>query len=211
MIGSKAVDVETKIVSDSKAAGEGPTCDCICDSFFQFVLGIRIKTVADSQLVNMTTLLNYLPQIDENNASMLGPITVCDHGYGKKSLISLLGERNYKVLTIASSIGSEHPIVGSTIVESYVDKINSTVTSTTDLVGNYGVLQSNTNEFKDSIKDFTISDDPSQLLGPQVLVVQHRNQSTLFAYAYLDIHDKKSGTKTTSFFCLRYAQCGIPF
>ena len=92
-----------------------------------------------------------------------------------------------------------------------MDKINSTVTSTTDLVSNYGVLQSNTNEFKDSIKDFTISDDPSQLLGPQVLVVQHRNQSTLFAYAYLDIHDKKSGTKTTSFFCLRYAQCGIPF
>ena len=92
-----------------------------------------------------------------------------------------------------------------------MDKINSIVTSTTDLVGNYGVLQSNANEFKDSIKDFTISDDPSQLLGPQVLVVQHQNQSTLFAYAYLDIHDKKSGTKTTSFFCLRYAQCGIPF
>jgi hypothetical protein len=58
MIGSKAVDVETKIVSDSKAAGEGPTCDCICDSFFQFVLGIRIKTVADSQLMNMTKLLD---------------------------------------------------------------------------------------------------------------------------------------------------------
>jgi hypothetical protein len=80
MIGSKAADVETKIMADHKAAGEGPTFNCICDSFFQFVLGIRIKTVADSQLVNMTKLLDYLPQIDENNASMLGPITVCDRG-----------------------------------------------------------------------------------------------------------------------------------
>ncbi len=39
MIGSKAAVVETKIVSDCKTAGEGPTCDCTCDSFFWFVLG----------------------------------------------------------------------------------------------------------------------------------------------------------------------------
>lgn len=64
MIGSKALDVETKIISGRKAAGEGPTCDCICDSFFQFVLGIRIKTVADSQLVNVEKLLDYLPAVD---------------------------------------------------------------------------------------------------------------------------------------------------
>ncbi len=29
MLGSKALDVETKIISGRKAAGEGPTCDCI--------------------------------------------------------------------------------------------------------------------------------------------------------------------------------------
>jgi hypothetical protein len=44
MIGSKATDMETKIVSDRKEAGEGPTCDCICNSFFQLVLGIQIKS-----------------------------------------------------------------------------------------------------------------------------------------------------------------------
>jgi hypothetical protein len=52
MIGSKAMDVETKIVSDRKTAGD-PTYDCLCDTFFQFVLGIRIKTVADSQIINV--------------------------------------------------------------------------------------------------------------------------------------------------------------
>ena len=72
MIGSKALDVETKIVSDSKAAGEGPTCDCICDSFFQFVLGICIKIVADSQVVNVEKLLDYLPAVDEMCSPCLG-------------------------------------------------------------------------------------------------------------------------------------------
>jgi hypothetical protein len=43
MKGSKAADVETKMVWDRKAAGEGPTCDCICDSFFQFVLCIKLN------------------------------------------------------------------------------------------------------------------------------------------------------------------------
>jgi len=147
----------------------------------------------------VTKLLDYLPQIDENSESMLGSITVCDRGYGKKSLISLWAERNYKVLTVASNIRYKHPIVGSTIVGSYVDKINSTVTSTTDLVSNYGVLQSNINEFKDSIKDFTISNDPSQLLGSQALVAQHQNQSTLFAYAYREIYDKKVEQKLLCF------------
>jgi hypothetical protein len=47
MIGSKANDVESKLVSDQKAAGIGPSGDCIYDSFFQFVLDMPIKIVAD--------------------------------------------------------------------------------------------------------------------------------------------------------------------
>jgi len=50
--------------------------------------------VADSQLMNVTKLLDYLPQIDDNRESMLRPITVCDRGYGKKTIISVLAERN---------------------------------------------------------------------------------------------------------------------
>ncbi len=126
MIGSKANDVETKILSDRKLAGEGPTCDCLCDTFFQFVLGMRIKTVSDSQLKNVEKLLDYLPTIDNNMSSMLGPQLACDRGYGKKSVLGLLASKYYKVITITSKIGSEHPIVGSSIVESYIEKSKGT-------------------------------------------------------------------------------------
>lgn len=119
MEGSKAKDVEVKIVSDRKTVGEGPTCDCICDAYFQLVLGMRIKTYADSQIDNLCKLLDYLPAVDENSHSMLGPFIVCDRGYGKKSIVEMLASRNFKVLTICSKAGSERPIVGSTIVESY--------------------------------------------------------------------------------------------
>jgi hypothetical protein len=82
--------------------------------------------------MNVTKLLDYLPQIDDNRESMLRPITICDRGYGKKTIISILAERNYKVLTIASNISSKHPIIGSTIVQSNVDKIKNTDMSNTD-------------------------------------------------------------------------------
>jgi hypothetical protein len=45
-------------------------------------------------------------------------------------------------------------------------------------------------EFKESISEFTMSNDPSQLLGPHVLAAQHRNQRTFFAYAYRGIQKK---------------------
>jgi hypothetical protein len=47
LMGSKAQDVEVKIVTNRKAEGEGPASDCICDSCLQLVLGMRIKTFAD--------------------------------------------------------------------------------------------------------------------------------------------------------------------
>jgi hypothetical protein len=93
MIGSKAMDVETKLVSNTKSVGEGPTCDCLCDTFFHFVLRMQIKTVSDSQLKNVEKLLDYLPTIDENTNSMLGPLLAYDQGYGKKLILGLLASR----------------------------------------------------------------------------------------------------------------------
>jgi hypothetical protein len=90
MIGSKAADVETKPVSDGNTAREGPTYDCLYNTFFQLVLGICIKTVADSQLMNIGKLLDYLPTIDDNTHSMLGPLVSFNGGYGKKSILRQL-------------------------------------------------------------------------------------------------------------------------
>jgi hypothetical protein len=84
---------------------------------------MRIKSIADSQLLNVQKLLEYLLSVDVNTHSMLGPFMACGQGYGKKSIIALLTQRNFKVITIASKIGLEHPIVGSTVVESYIDQI----------------------------------------------------------------------------------------
>lgn len=178
VIGSKAMDVETKIVSDKKSAGEGPTCDCLCDTFFQF---------------------------DENTNSMLGPLIACNRGYGKESILSLPAPKNYKVITIASKIGSEHPIVGSTVVESYIEKIkknniSNSQQSISDLQSNYGVLHKSVGSFWKSIEPFTMSDDPAQLLGPELKVDNHQEKWTFYAVGYHDIFDKKVEQKLLCFF-----------
>jgi hypothetical protein len=205
LTGSKAQDVEVKIVTDRKAEGEGPTSDCICDSYLQLVLGMRIKTFADSQLTNVEKLLDCLPSIDENTQSMLGPIMVCDRGYGKKSVINLLSSRNFKVLTIASTIGSDHPIVGSTTVLSYLEKVQrygvtNSINSTEVLQSDFGVLQSNVADFLDSVKPFTVSDNPNELLGPEIVVAQHCEKKSFYAYCIRDIYDKKVEQKLLRFF-----------
>jgi len=61
LVGSKANDLENKLISHRKYAGEGTATDCIFDTFFQIVLVIQIKTIADSQLTNVQRLLDYLP------------------------------------------------------------------------------------------------------------------------------------------------------
>jgi hypothetical protein len=205
MIGSKAMDVETKIVSDRKTSGEGPTCDCLCDTFFQFVLGIRIKTVANSQIINVEKLLDYMPSIDDNTHSMLGPLVACDRGYGKKSILFLLASKNSKVITNASQIGSEHPIVGSTVVEPYIDKIEksnmaNSQESVSELQSIYGVSDGNVESFRESIEPFMMSDNPTQLLGLELKVAQHTEKQTLYAVGYHDTLVKKVEQKLLRFF-----------
>jgi hypothetical protein len=78
MLVLKSIDVEIKLVNDQKSASEGSTCDCFCNSFFQFVLGLQNKTVADSQLLNVQKFLDYLPSVDGNTNSMLGHFTACN-------------------------------------------------------------------------------------------------------------------------------------
>jgi hypothetical protein len=107
---------------------------------------------------------------------------VCNRGYGKKSVINLLSSRNFKVLTIASTIGSDHPIVGLTTVQSYLEKVQrygvtNSIYSTEVLQSDFGVLQSNMEDFLDSVKPFTVSDNPKELLGSEIVVAQHCEKS----------------------------------
>jgi hypothetical protein len=63
---SKANDVESKLLSNRKAGGEGPCSDCICDSFFQIVFGMRLRTTGESQFQNLNYLLDTLPIVESN-------------------------------------------------------------------------------------------------------------------------------------------------
>jgi hypothetical protein len=74
LLASEAIDVELRTLSNRKAGGEGPTVDCLCDAFFQVVLGMRLRTTADSQQGNLEKLTDRFPQIERNHQSFFGPI-----------------------------------------------------------------------------------------------------------------------------------------
>ncbi len=98
------------------------------------------------------------------------------------------------ITILASKIGLEHPIVGLRVVESYIEKIensklHSLMLLATDFERNYGVLQCNVELFCDFIIEFTMSDDPMQLLESEIMVAQHQDDSTLFAFAYHDTYN----------------------
>jgi hypothetical protein len=54
---------------------------------------------------------------------MFGLLLVMDRIFGKLKLIKLLAEENYKVITITTTLGSEHPIVPSDALSLFHDKL----------------------------------------------------------------------------------------
>jgi hypothetical protein len=70
----------------------------------------------------MERLLDFLPTMDSNESSKSDPIINCDRGYGKKKVIELLAKRNFKVITIANAVRSEHPIIAFIVVDTYKGK-----------------------------------------------------------------------------------------
>ncbi len=214
MLGLKATDIESKTVSDSKSGGEGSTCDAICDTFFQILLGMRLRTLSDSQLENVCKLLDTMPSIHENTNSMRGPILACDRGYGKKSFIEMLWEKNFKVLTIASPVGSDHPIVGLTTVAGYVAKLkalNRETIISMDYVSDDrpkndlgDVVDKNLETFIQNLEEYTLQDDPNQLLGPEMIVAHHSEISDFFAIGLRDIFDKKIAQKLLRFYMIGF-------
>jgi hypothetical protein len=100
LISSIASDIEHKVVSDRKSGGEGPTCDCFCDSYAQLMLGMRVRSSRDMQLFNVEKLLNTLPTVAPNTASAFGLILACDHGYGKKSMVEMFTNATSKLLQL---------------------------------------------------------------------------------------------------------------
>jgi hypothetical protein len=80
------------------------------------------------------------------------------------------------VITIASKIASEHPIVGSTVVESYIEKIENSKVHQCCQPQIWRAIMVFLSPmliyFMTPLKN-SLSDDPMQLLGPEVMVAQH--------------------------------------
>ena len=99
MPGSKASDVEVRLLSDRKAAGEGSTIHCICDTSFQIILGMRLRTFLTTQVQNMHKLLEPLPDAETNKGLARGPVLVMDRGFGKMDHIEEVMKKNFKLIT----------------------------------------------------------------------------------------------------------------
>jgi hypothetical protein len=191
---SKGEDVETKIVTERKAGKEGPVTDVVTDCYFQVILGIRLRTVGESQMVNVQKLLVTLSAVGADyRAADSGPIVACDRGYGKLSFINMLKELNFKVITIANNLGSEHPFVGQSAIDAFQQKVRRAVPD----LGSEGfsrLLQEH------NITDFVVHDLDTALMGPQVSIAQHNDDNLLYAVAVRDIFDKKIAQKLLRFF-----------
>jgi len=194
LISSKGEDIESKLLSDRKAGKEGPATDVISDSFFQILFGMRLRTIGESQLVKVENLLGTMPAIGADyRSSMNGPIIAFDRGYGKVSFISLLVRRNYKVITIANSVGSEHPFVGQSVIDALRKKV---VTSHPQI----GLDAFENMLHVNNVNDFIIQDIDNILLGPEVRVARSVDDNLFHAVAIRDIFDKKVQQKILCFF-----------
>ncbi len=90
LIGSKAADIKSKVITDRKAAGEGPVYNAICDSFFQIILGMRLQIISDNQQQNVQKVLDFFPSSGNYELSVSSPVMACDFGYGKLPVVELL-------------------------------------------------------------------------------------------------------------------------
>ena len=102
LIASRSRDVERKTLSTRKRGKEGPVVDCVADSADNKVFGVRIRAKGESDLDNLTKLMDTLPDMVSNEQSLDSHIY---RGYGKNPVIEKIGEKKYSVLTMAAAMG----------------------------------------------------------------------------------------------------------
>jgi hypothetical protein len=143
-------------------------------------------------------LLDRLPIVSDNKTSVHGPLVACDRGYGKLSVVNMLLQSNFKVITI----GSQHPIVGTEAVTAYRDKLRRSrngIQSSDESDGS-DVIQSELDSFDNDINKYVLEDDEKNMLGPAIKIACHKTTDSLYAAAVRDIFDKKSSQKVIRFF-----------
>jgi len=198
MIGTKAKDVEVRSLSDRKTAGEGCTVDVVCDAHFQFMLGMKLRTVVTNMVQNMEKLLDRLPDPKPITNSITGPIIVMDRGFGKMDHVEIVVKKNLKRITVASTLGSQHQFVTTTSLQQHHEKLKKKKESS-------ALVDLNT-----YIEPWEVLDDPKVLLGPEVFLAKSKDNPVLQAVAVRDIFDKKKSQKILRFFVYGFPEQAFP-
>ena len=103
LLSSRAQDVETKAISDRKAGKEGLISDCIACSLTSMMYGMRLHTVADTQMENVEKVMETL-EVPRNPSDQ--PLCLMDRGYGKMAFIDKIRNIGLEVITLAATVGS---------------------------------------------------------------------------------------------------------
>ncbi len=100
-------------------------------------------------------------------------------------MVDVVQSKNFKLITVAATVGSEHPIVPSSAVAIYRERLLKNTSLPKDILAN------SLSEFDTKIQPWVISDDPNILLGPELKMCMHSSDNNLCALAVRDIFDKK--------------------
>jgi hypothetical protein len=134
---------------------------------------MRVRYSGDTKLYNAEKVLDTLSAVAPNTLSTLGPILVCNQGYGNRYTVKMFSRYNSKVLVIANSMCSEHSIVGTFTVKEYIQKIHHKHTLRTQTVGDSEddsigeVLETDISACQHFIGPYTISNNLTTLFGPE--------------------------------------------
>jgi hypothetical protein len=106
LVSSKATAIEVKTLSSRKSGKEGSTVDA--------------KNPSDTQEENVKQLVSLLPRPSHPYTSPSTPMIAFNWGYGKMNMINYFLEKQFKIITVCTAVGSGHPYVSESDVKAYV-------------------------------------------------------------------------------------------
>jgi hypothetical protein len=190
LIGSRSSDVECKTLSYRKAGKEGPVVDAIADSHLGCILGMRLRVKGETELSNVMNVINRFPTLLSSNHKVSIKF---DRGYGKMKMLHTVGLKGYRMTTVASTVGSNHPFITSKEAKDYIEKMERKKDKDKNL--KIGLF-----------KNFVLEGSPTA--GAQVTYAKKDidlresdgGKCTVYAFAIRDVFDKKEAVKDIRFF-----------
>jgi hypothetical protein len=147
-------------------------------------------------------LVSLLPRASHPYTSPSAPMIAFDRGYGKMNMINFFLEKQFKIITVCTAVGSGHPCVSESAVKAYVSRIQND--SNSDHIASV----------ESSLELWTVHDDNNILRGPAIEIAVRTcdGGGEVRALTYRDVFDKKSAKNFTFLCCWvwRFRKCTLP-